>query len=173
MLRLIFICEIRAFIFTAIFDKEHAAAIFGLLVANELAPGRAPLLRFDNQGALSTLRRGSAQTVLGMRMASIFWDSAAGMWFDVWIGSVRSGADADDPPSRMCKFAELPKNHITDYWMPVAYISLFSGETSILQPRYSFTPTLGGFGEPHPRAIFHLGGRVSFFSLPTRRNPRS
>ena len=135
---------------SGIFEKEQAGAIFGLLAACVLAPGRHILLCCDNTGAVATLKKGSGQSGLGRQLASVFWAVAAFYGCAVWVESVLSELNAADPPSRLCKLTSKPSKGSADYGPPNDFSLIFKDRMTLLQAQYGFTGNRDGFGMPLP-----------------------
>lgn len=80
---------------------EQAAAVYGLCVAAEVAPGRNVLLFCDYTGALNAAIRGYSENAYARGLSSIFWAFAAKANVLVWAEYVRPGLNHGGAPSRM------------------------------------------------------------------------
>ena len=136
---------------TGIFEKEQAGAILGLLAAILLAPGAPVLLICDNSGACATVVRGSSKTVLGRRLASVFWSIAASCGVAVWVEQVASALNDADAPSRFCPLSEDPKTRSAgSQGPPLDFRKIFPTKASLLEAQYKFKQGVADFGSPFP-----------------------
>ena len=155
---------------TTICEKEKAVAILGFLRACIVAPGHHVLLCRENEGAVSTLRMGSGQTVLGNQLASVFWAISAAFKCAVWTESVFPDLNAAGPPSRVCAFSH-----------PSLRLVPLTSAIRIILPRFSpikWRPSNPSTGlrlvvmdlRNHFHAMYRLESRSSILSRQILRN---
>ena len=135
----------------SIYEFELAGAVFGIIMANVLTPGRPILLCIDNDAASGTLVRCNSEKPIARTLTSIFWLVAANFSCPIWIGQVRSKLNAADPPSRACDcISNPPVIKSPNPGAPESFRAVFEPNEAFTKHQFIFKESARCFSEGWP-----------------------